>query len=83
MLSNRHLLGLKDYPGEDIQSIIDMAFQFREVLERPIKRVPSLQGHTIVNLFFERKVNFRVSIFDISIARVCSHWNPKIFPWLT
>ena len=53
MLTNRHLLGLKDYPRGDIQSIIDTAFQFREVLDRPIKRVPSLQGRTIVNLFFE------------------------------
>ena len=69
MLSNRHLLGLKDYPGEDIQSIIDMAFQFREVLERPIKRVPSLQGHTIVNLFFENSTRTRIS-FELAQKRL-------------
>ena len=69
MLSNRHLLGLKDYPGEDIQSIIDMAFQFREVLERPIKRVPSLQGYTIVNLFFENSTRTRIS-FELAQKRL-------------
>ncbi|MGY8780764.1 MAG: aspartate carbamoyltransferase catalytic subunit, partial [Fidelibacterota bacterium] len=52
-MKNRHLLGLEDYPAEDIQTIIDTSFSFRKVLERPIKKVPSLQGKTIVNLFFE------------------------------
>ena len=52
MLKQKHLLGLEDYPAKDIQTIIDTAFNFREVLERPIKKVPSLQGVTIVNLFF-------------------------------
>ncbi len=69
MLSNRHLLRLKDYPGEDIQSIIDTAFQFREVLDRPIKRVPSLQGHTIVNLFFENSTRTRIS-FELAQKRL-------------
>ncbi len=44
MLSQRHLLGLEDYSSTDIQSIIDTAFSFRKVLDRPIKKVPSLQG---------------------------------------
>ena len=52
MLQQKHLLGLDGYPSEDIQVIIDTAFNFREVLDRPIKKVPSLQGVTIVNLFF-------------------------------
>ena len=52
-LKNKHLLGLKDFPPEDIQTILNMAFKFREVLDRPIKKVPSLQGVTVVNLFFE------------------------------
>jgi len=69
MLSNRHLLGLKNYPGEDIQTIIDTAFQFREVLDRPIKRVPSLQGHTIVNLFFENSTRTRIS-FELAQKRL-------------
>ena len=53
MLQQKHLLGLEGYPSEDIQSIIDTAFNFREVLDRPIKKVPSLQGVTIVNLFLK------------------------------
>ena len=57
MLKQKHLLGLENFPKEDIQSIIDTAFNFREVLDRPIKKVPSLQGVTIVNLFFESVTN--------------------------
>ena len=53
MLTHKHLLGLENFPKEDIQKIIDTAFNFREVLDRPIKKVPSLQGITVVNLFFE------------------------------
>ena len=44
-----HLLGLKDYPGEDIQTIIDTAYKFKEILNRPIKKVPSLKGKTTVS----------------------------------
>ena len=51
-MKNTHLLGLKDYPRKDIQPIIDTGFRFKEILDRPIKKVPSLQGKTIVNLFF-------------------------------
>ena len=54
MLKQKHLLGLENFPKEDIQSIIDIAFNFREVLDRPIKKVPSLQGVTILNVFFEK-----------------------------
>lgn len=61
MLQQKHLLGLAGYPGEDIQTIIDTAFTFREVLDRPIKKVPSLQGKTIVNLFFENSTRTRIS----------------------
>ena len=52
-LSSRHLLGLQGVPKEDIQLILDTASTFREILERPIKRVPTLQGKTVVNLFYE------------------------------
>lgn len=69
MLSSRHLLGLKDYPREDIQTIINTSFQFREVLERPIKKVPSLQGNTIVNLFFENSTRTRIS-FELAQKRL-------------
>ena len=47
ILKQKHLLFLKEYPKEDIEFILDTAFKFREVLDRPIKKVPSLQGVTI------------------------------------
>jgi aspartate carbamoyltransferase catalytic subunit len=69
MLRQRHLLGLEGYPAEDIQTIIDTAFKFREVLDRPIKKVPSLQGVTIVNLFFENSTRTRIS-FELAQKRL-------------
>ena len=68
-MKHRHLLGLKDYPAEDIKSIIDTAFSFKEVLERPIKKVPSLIGKTIVNLFFENSTRTRIS-FELAQKRL-------------
>ena len=69
MLQQKHLLGLEGYPSEDIQTIIDTAFNFREVLDRPIKKVPSLQGVTIVNLFFENSTRTRIS-FELAQKRL-------------
>lgn len=69
MLQQKHLLGLEGYPAEDIQTIIDTAFTFREVLDRPIKKVPSLQGKTIVNLFFENSTRTRIS-FELAQKRL-------------
>jgi aspartate carbamoyltransferase catalytic subunit len=69
MLRQKHLLGLEGYPAEDIQTIIDTAFKFREVLDRPIKKVPSLQGVTIVNLFFENSTRTRIS-FELAQKRL-------------
>ncbi len=69
MLKQRHLLGLEGYPAEDIQTIIDTAFGFREVLDRPIKKVPSLQGKTIVNLFYENSTRTRIS-FELAQKRL-------------
>ena len=68
-LSNRHLLGLQGVPKEDIQLILDTASTFREVLERPIKRVPTLQGKTIVNLFYESSTRTRIS-FELAEKRL-------------
>lgn len=68
-LSNRHLLGLYGVPKEDIQLIIETARTFREVLERPIKRVPTLQGKTIVNLFYENSTRTRIS-FELAQKRL-------------
>ncbi len=68
-LSSRHLLGLQGVPKEDIQLILDTATTFREVLERPIKKVPTLQGKTIVNLFYESSTRTRIS-FELAEKRL-------------
>ena len=68
-MQNEHLLGLENYPAQDIQTIVDTAFSFKEVLERPIKKVPSLQGKTIVNLFFEDSTRTRIS-FELAQKRL-------------
>jgi aspartate carbamoyltransferase catalytic subunit len=68
-LSNRHLLGLQGVPKEDIQTILDTAHTFREILERPIKKVPTLQGKTIVNLFYESSTRTRIS-FELAEKRL-------------
>ncbi|MEI7812373.1 MAG: aspartate carbamoyltransferase catalytic subunit [Ignavibacteria bacterium] len=68
-LTSRHLLGLQGVPAEDIQLILDTAVTFREVLERPIKKVPTLQGKTVVNLFFENSTRTRIS-FELAQKRL-------------
>lgn len=68
-LSSKHLLGLHNVSAEDINIILDTAVTFREVLERPIKRVPTLQGKTIVNLFFENSTRTRMS-FELAQKRL-------------
>ena len=69
MFNHRHLIGLEKFPKKDIKQIIDTAFNFKEVLERPIKKVPSLQGKTIVNLFFENSTRTRIS-FELAQKRL-------------
>ena len=69
MLSKKHLLGLDGYPKRDIERIIKTGFKFREVLDRPIKKVPSLQGLTIANLFFENSTRTRMS-FELAQRRL-------------
>jgi aspartate carbamoyltransferase catalytic subunit len=68
-LSSRHLLGLQGVSREDIQLILDTAVTFREVLERPIKKVPTLQGKTVVNLFYENSTRTRIS-FELAQKRL-------------
>lgn len=69
LLSGRHLLGLRDFPASDIAAILNATAAFREVLDRPIKRVPTLQGKTVVNLFFEPSTRTRVS-FELAERRM-------------
>ncbi len=68
-LSVKHLLGIKDLQAQDIQIILDTATQFKEVLQRPIKKVPSLRDVTIVNLFFENSTRTRIS-FELAEKRL-------------
>lgn len=68
-LHSRHLLGLDGVPREDIQLILDTAVSFREVLDRPIKKVPPLQGKTVVNMFFESSTRTRLS-FELAERRL-------------
>jgi aspartate carbamoyltransferase catalytic subunit len=68
-LSCRHLLGIKDLTASDIAIILQTAQQFKEVLQRPIKKVPSLRDVTIVNLFFENSTRTRIS-FELAEKRL-------------
>ncbi len=68
-LQSRHLLGLEGVSKEDITLVLDTAVSFKEVLERPIKKVPPLQGKTIVNLFFESSTRTRIS-FELAERRL-------------
>jgi aspartate carbamoyltransferase catalytic subunit len=68
-LSTRHLLGIKDLTPADISLLLDTAKQFKEVLQRPIKKVPSLRDVTIVNLFYENSTRTRIS-FELAEKRL-------------
>ena len=68
-LSSRHLLGLEDTPESDITLILDTAETFSEVIERKIKKVPTLRGITIVNLFYEPSTRTRIS-FELAEKRL-------------
>jgi aspartate carbamoyltransferase catalytic subunit len=68
-LSSKNLLGIKDLSKEDIQLILSTASQFKEVLQRPVKKVPSLRDVTIVNLFFENSTRTRFS-FELAERRL-------------
>src|SRR5574338_1438207 len=68
-LSTKHLLGIKDLQLRDISLILKTATQFKEVLQRPIKKVPSLRDVTIINLFFENSTRTRIS-FELAERRL-------------
>jgi aspartate carbamoyltransferase catalytic subunit len=69
LLSTKHLLGIKDLSAKDIQLIFEHADEFKEVLQRPIKRVPSLRDVTVANLFFENSTRTRLS-FELAQKRL-------------
>jgi aspartate carbamoyltransferase catalytic subunit len=68
-LSTRHLIGIKDLNEHDINLIFETADNFKEVINRPIKKVPSLRDITIANLFFENSTRTRVS-FELAQRRL-------------
>jgi len=68
-LSTKHLLGIRDLTQGDIQLILDTTAQFKEVLQRPIKKVPTLRDVTIVNLFYESSTRTRIS-FELAEKRL-------------
>ncbi len=68
-LKIKHLLGLEGVSADDIRTILDTAVSFKQVLERPIKKVPTLQGKTIVNLFYENSTRTRIS-FELAEKRL-------------
>lgn len=67
--TRKDLLGIAELSAEEIRTILDTAESFREVAERPIKKVPTLRGKTVVNLFFESSTRTRSS-FEIAEKRL-------------
>ena len=65
----KDLLGLEDLSENEIRLILDTAYSFQEILERPIKKVPALRGKTVANLFFEPSTRTRTS-FEIAAKRL-------------
>jgi aspartate carbamoyltransferase catalytic subunit len=68
-LSTKHLLGIKDLSVQDIDLILETAKSFKEVINRPIKKVPSLRDITVANLFFENSTRTRIS-FELAQKRL-------------
>ena len=69
LLSTKHLLGIKDISTADIQLILSTAKNFKEVINRPIKKVPSLRDVTIANVFFENSTRTKIS-FELAEKRL-------------
>jgi len=68
-LASRHLLQLEGTPKKDLELILDTAESFREILDRPIKKVPPLRGQTVLNLFYEPSTRTRIS-FELAEKRL-------------
>jgi aspartate carbamoyltransferase catalytic subunit len=69
LVESKHLLDVDDLTREDIERVLETARSFSEVLRRPIKKVPSLRGKTVVNLFFEPSTRTRMS-FEVAAKRL-------------
>ena len=69
LLSSKHLLGIKDISKKDIELIFSTADNFKQILNRPIKKVPSLRDVTITNVFFENSTRTKIS-FELAEKRL-------------
>mgnify|MGYP003141583912 FL=1 len=67
--TQKHLLGLADYTADDIRYVLEQAKYFREILDRPVPKVPTLRDKTIVNLFYENSTRTRLS-FELAQKRM-------------
>src|SRR5205823_13041339 len=67
--TQRHLLGLEGVPADEIVHVLDTAKSFVEISERDIKKVPTLRGKTVINLFYEASTRTRTS-FEIAAKRL-------------
>lgn len=69
IFNQKHLLGLADYSADDIKYVLEQAKYFREILDRPVPKVPTLRDKTIVNLFYENSTRTRLS-FELAQKRM-------------
>lgn len=69
VFKQKHLLGLYHYSADDIRYVLEQAKTFREVLDRPVPKVPTLRDKTIVNLFYENSTRTRLS-FELAQKRM-------------
>jgi aspartate carbamoyltransferase catalytic subunit len=69
LTGRKDLLGLEELPSQEIELVLDTARSFKEVLERPIPKVPTLRGKTVANLFFEPSTRTRIS-FELAEKRL-------------
>ncbi len=67
--SQKHLLGIKEISTEDIQLVFETADNFKSIINRPIKKVPSLRDVTVANVFFENSTRTRIS-FELAQKRL-------------
>lgn len=78
--THRHLLGIEELSAAEILQILDLAVSMKEVLRRPLKKVPALRGKSVVNLFFESSTRTRSS-FEIAakiLSADCLNWTASV-----
>ncbi|HNF48940.1 MAG TPA: aspartate carbamoyltransferase, partial [Chitinophagales bacterium] len=68
-LSSKHLIGIEHLTKEDLELILTTAVEFKDIINRPIKKVPTLRDITIANLFFENSTRTRIS-FELAQKRL-------------